>query len=249
MRAWMLLAGALMMTASMPAWASNAPEPAMAAGHAPEAHGADTGHEHGDHGHSGPPGEINWFKGFLGTSDEREPGLLWRPSSMPPPFAATIINFGVFAYILVRYGKKPLQEALTTRKKAIMRDIEAARQMKDDAAKRLALYEERLQHIDDEIERIRKEFREQGERERERIICDAEEKRDRMIKDAEFLIEQEAKQMRIDLRHETVHAAVAAAQQMLETRVSADDHDRLAKDYLGALAQAKGLGVTKGGQA
>lgn len=206
------------------------------------------GHRDGDaHGHDGP-GEINWYYGLLMGLEGAEPGLLFRPSDMPPPFLATIINFIVFGYVIVRFGRKPLQEALKERKRTIMKDIDAATKMKNDAQARLSKYENKLQHIDDEIERIKRDFREQGEREKERIIADAKEKRDRMLKDAQFMIDQEVKQMRNELLQETVEAAIKAAEEVLTTKVAASDHDRLAEDYIKQMSSS-GLSLTKGGSA
>ena len=191
---------------------------------------------------------MNWFYGFLGKDAEAEPSLLWRKPDMPPPFLANIINFILFAYVVVRFGKKPLQEGLKNRKQTIMKDIDAATKMKDEAAKRLEKYENKLKHIDDEIERIKKDFREQGERDKERILAEAREKRDRMLKDAQFMIEQEVKQMRTHLMQETVEAAMKAAEELLTSKVSASDHDQMAEDYLKQLSTS-GMGITKGGSA
>jgi F-type H+-transporting ATPase subunit b len=221
------------------------------AGHAPGAaeHGERaSGAKHG-RDENAPPGEINWFYGFLGTSKDKEPSLLWRKPEMAPPFAANLVNFALFAYILVRLGKKPLQEALAKRKETILRDMEAAQKMKQDAEKRLGVYEDKLRHIQDEVERIRKDFREQGERDRERILREAQEKRDRMLRDARFMIEQESKQLRLELMRETVDAATAAAETILRDKVSAADQARLAEAYLGELAASRGLAPTKGGSA
>ncbi len=230
-------------------------EPAPAGEHAaaPEhgqgAHGQAEHAEGAHEGHNAPPTPMNWFYGFLGTDEKAEPSLLWRKPEMPPPFLANLINFAVFAYVIVRFGKKPLQEALAARKKTITQDIDAATRMKDEAAKRLAQYEDRLKHIDQEIERIKKDFREQGERDKERILADAKDKRERMLKDAQFMVEQEAKQLRLDLVHETVEAAIQAAEQILVQKVTSSDQDRVAEEFLKQVASSRGLGVSKGGRA
>ena len=228
------------------------PHGATQPAHGTGAHGEGEGQKgHGGEAHSnnGPPQPMNWIYGFLGKDDKAEPSLLWRKSDMPPPFLANLINFAIFAFVIVRFGKKPLQDALVNRKKAIMQDIDAAGKMKDEASKRLQQYEDRLANIDKEIARIQKDFREQGEREKDRILKEAEEKRERMLKDAQFLIEQEAKQLRLDMMRETVETAVAEASKLLAQKVSAADHDRVAEDYLSQLAQSRGIGVSKGGSA
>ena len=60
-----------------------------------------------------------------------------------------------------------------------------------------------------------------------------------MRKDAAFLIEQEVKQVRVELQRETVLAAVAAAEELLKKRITPADQERLAEDYLTQLAVNK----------
>ena len=67
---------------------------------------------------------------------------------------------------------------------------------------------------------------------------EAEEKAARMQKDAAFLLEQEAKQMRLDLQREAVEAALAAAEELLTKRVTPADQERLAEEFL-AVARAE----------
>jgi F-type H+-transporting ATPase subunit b len=221
-----------------------------ALGHDEPATGHDAqGHDaHDAHGGHGGPKDMNWFYGFIGTDAEAEPSLLWRKPDMPPPFLANLINFALFAYVVVRFGRKPLQEGLKNRKQTIMKEIDAATKMRDDASERLAKYEDKLKHIDDEMERIREDFRAQGEREKERILAEAREKKERMLKDAQFMIEQEVKQMRNVLMRDTVEAAIKAAETLLESKVSAADHDRICEDYVKQLSSS-GLTITKGGSA
>jgi F-type H+-transporting ATPase subunit b len=211
-------------------------------------HAAEGGEaEHG--GHDAAPKPINWWHGWIGKKEGVEPSLLWRAPEEDAPFLAALLNFAVFAWVIVKFGKKPMQETLVKRKQDILRDIETAQKMRDAAEARLGQYEDKLEHIDQEIERIRKDFREQGERDKKRIQAEAEEKRDRMLKDAQFLIEQEAKQIRTTLLRETVDAAVLAAEQVLRSKITEQDHDRLAEAFLKQIASAKGATTSKGGAA
>jgi F-type H+-transporting ATPase subunit b len=116
-----------------------------------------------------------------------------------------------------------------------MQGIEEASRMKEDAADRLAGYEEKLEHVDDEIERVKREMKEAGEAERVRVLEEAREKRERLERDARLLIEQELKAARELLLRETVATAVRSAADTLSKQVSAEDHERLAKEYLAAL--------------
>ncbi|HQB45071.1 MAG TPA: ATP synthase F0 subunit B, partial [Polyangiaceae bacterium] len=139
-------------------------------------------------------------------------------------------------------------EALHSRKQALMKEIDAATKMREEASSRLEKYEDKLKRVDEDIERIRDDFRAQGQREKERILAEAKEARDRMLKDAQFMIEQESKQMRNVLMRDTVEAAMKAAEALLQSKMTAADHERLAEEYIRQLSSS-GLTITKGGSA
>ncbi len=205
-------------------------------------HVAGTEGAMGEEGHHAGPGHINWFIGFLGEKEDLKPGqgdLLWRPKGTPAPFGAWIINTAILFYVVGRFSRRPVSDALRKRKTGIMHGIEEASKMKQDAADRLADYEEKLEHISDEIERVKREMREAGEAERARILEEAREKRERVERDARILIEQELKAAREILLHETVSTAVSSASELLGKQLSAEDHDRLAKEYLASLDKVR----------
>src|SRR5690606_35521734 len=103
-------------------------------------------------------------------------------------------------------------------------------------------YELRLEKIEEELERVRREFREAGERERERILADANDRRERMKKDAEFLLSQELKQMRQDLLHETVDQALLGAAELLRAKLTPVEQDRYLEALLLQLPARSGSG-------
>jgi F-type H+-transporting ATPase subunit b len=214
-------------------------------------------HECPGHGPDDPPPHINWWHGILmANSEAAEKGgflnqLLFRyenpknhcdPKNEPPPFLASLINFGVLAFVIYRFGRKPLAEALVARKKAIMADIDQADSLYEDAEQRLADLEEKLENIADKRREIREEFAAQAEAEKKHILAEAEERRARMRRDAEFRIEQELKTVRDELLREAVASAVVAAEELIAKQISAADNDKMAKDYLASIAPALSAG-------
>lgn len=182
--------------------------------------------------------DINWFYGWVGERDNVEPGLLFRPTGMPAPFGVWILNaVALYVFIAVK-AKKPLAEALKGRKANILRGIEDAARMKRDAEKRLAQYDERLANIEEEVERVRKQMREAAEAERARILADAHARRERMEKDAQLLVAQEFAAARDALKAEMVNAALTSAAQAVKARLHAEDHERLADEYLAGITRA-----------
>jgi F-type H+-transporting ATPase subunit b len=192
-----------------------------------------------EHDENGPPPPINWWHGLLGEKAGREPDLLYRAPGEPPPFLASLINFGVLVFIAVRYGRKPLAAALLRRKETITREIAEAQRFRHEAEARLRQYEAKLEKIGEELERVRREFRQQGERDKERIVREANERRERMRKDTELLLAQEGKQMQADLLAEVVNEATRVATELLARRLTLGDHDRFAEAFLMQLRSSK----------
>jgi F-type H+-transporting ATPase subunit b len=209
-------------------------------------HGSAAG-EHGPGAHGGGhgPGEINWMNGFIGESEDAHPSSPWeptlfRPKGTPPPLMAMLINTAILFYILGRVGAPKITTALKRRKTTIMQGMDEAARMKEQAAARLVDYETKLERIDDDIERVKREMREAGEAERARMLADAKEKRARMERDAKLLIEQELKAARETLLRETVRGAVISATDVLSKQVTSADQQRLADEYVKSLAKALG---------
>jgi len=216
--------------AAQPAEAPATAEQPGAAAHP----GAAAAHEHAEESEG-----INWYYGFIAEKEGAKPSVLWRPKGMEPPLFAEVFDALILYWLVFKIARKPLADALKKRKSAIMHGMQEAGKMRDDAAARLAQYEEKLKHVDDEIERVKKEMREAGESERERILAEAKDKRERMEHDARVLIEQELKAARETLLRETVRGAVRSAQDLLAKQVTSADQQRLADDYIDGVKRAE----------
>jgi F0F1-type ATP synthase membrane subunit b/b' len=180
-------------------------------------------------------GQINWYKGMIGEKAGVPANLFWRPPGMPVPFAAQVFNFTLLFGAAYVFGKNRVRAALTKRKATILHGIEEASKMRDSAGARLAAYEDRLEHIDSEVERVTGQMREAGVAERARILSEAGEKRERLKREAETLIEHELKATREHLYRETVRAAMLSAQQVLTQTVTIADQQRVAREYMDTL--------------
>jgi F-type H+-transporting ATPase subunit b len=230
----------------------------------PEEHGGHGEHCPG-HGPDDPPPPPNWWRGLLMVHNERAQSpsvvnqLFFRyentndpcdPKNQPPPFLASVLNVGILALILYRFGRKPLAEALVKRKAAIMGEIDIATRLKEDARIRLREYEEKFERMEETLEQIHREYGAQAEQENKHLLVEAEERRVRMRRDAEFLIEQELKSARAELLEEAVANAVIAAEKLLAAKMGPSDLDRLADDYLGVVGSAlSGKGKAAGASA
>jgi F-type H+-transporting ATPase subunit b len=241
------------------------PRPGGKAPERPKAHAEDHGsaahkpdHCPG-HGPMDSPGRFNFGRGLLGIDNEKAPPALedshaitwapslWRyenkndacdPRNEPPPFLANLINFGVLVFLLVRFGRKPITDALRKRKESIMHEIDVATELKRDAKRRLKELKKKFTTLTETQDELTAEYAAQAEVEKSRVLAEAEERRVRMRRDAEFRIEQELKTARVELLNEAVISAVSAAEELLKRRVAPPDLDRVNDDYVASIAKA-----------
>jgi F-type H+-transporting ATPase subunit b len=225
--------------------------PAATAPHGEAAHAAGApAHEGGEHGaahegaHDPAPfnfADINRFNQEKQAEAKGEGGEHNKPVT---PFIYLIINaailFGAYYYL----GKKPVSDGLAARRATVARELDEAAKVKGEAEERLADYKKRLAEMDKELQIIREEIITSGEKERDRIVKDAEEKAERMRKDAQFLLEQELKQLRNELIRHAVDIASTAAEEVLKSKLTQADHDRVADEFLAQLSAAKPVGAS-----
>ena len=150
------------------------------------------------------------------------------------------MNFFVLIGLFVFLFKDKLKSFLKERRAAIEVELNEAARLRAEAEAKHKEYSERMAKLDQELAQIKREMIAAGEKERDRIVADAEEKASRMRKEAEFIIEQQMKQLREDLKRETGDAAIEAAEQLLVKATTSFDQQRLAQEYLAAMQKGSG---------
>ncbi len=225
---------------------------APAGAHEPAgAHGAASAHEGGHGGGHHDPAPFNFAdvprfqqeKEMAARGDKDAHG---NPVVPVTPYAYLLINAGILFFIYYKAGKKPVADGLQARHDSIAKELIEAAKIKADAEAKAKAYDEKLAQLGTELEQIKADIIKAGEADRARIVKEAEEKAERMKKDAQFLLDQELKQLRNDMLAYTADAAIAAAEAVLKSKVSAADHERLAAEYLDEVAGKKKSAATGG---
>lgn len=152
--------------------------------------------------------------------------------------SGSFVNFAIWLAILVFGARAPLSEMLRNRRASVVEGMEEAKRVKEEAEAKYKEYSERIENLDAELERLREEMRRAGMEERDRIVADASKRAEKMRAEARFLIEQQMKDLRVELTREAVEAAVAAAEESLRKATSQQDQERLAQEYLGTIKSA-----------
>lgn len=142
---------------------------------------------------------INWW--HLGAAYKDAPALGWLT-----------ITFVLFVYGVSRAIKKPLSSYLATRSKDIKQQIEEGRLAKIESEKKLLLYDEKLQSLGQEIEKMKASFIEQAhaeKRERERL---AKEMEGRILRDTDDTIRANIERSKNRLAEEVINRAISLAE-------------------------------------
>lgn len=154
-----------------------------------------------------------------------------------------IIDFIVFVAILYFLARKPVAAFLEKRHENAKAEMGAASAARDRAKERIDKYEGLLAGLEDEIARIRGEFKADGERQREKILADALRTSDKLKADTELRIRQETAQARQDLEHEITEAVVTKAEEKLRKQMTPDKQHQLIKAYIQQLENLKELKI------
>ncbi len=144
------------------------------------------------------------------------------------------INFGIIAFLLVKFGKKPLMDFLHKRKESLARDIEILEEKKEKAS--LSIKEARLRleasraHFDEIKDRIVR----RGVRQRQKILDEARAQSVTMMESARRRVESAMRDAKNSFRSELVDAAFDLAMEKIPDKITKEDNHKLLLQYLDA---------------
>jgi len=199
-----------------------------------------------DSGHHGVARGL--LRGLVAVTLIAAPAVVWAAGggggggeSSGPGFWASwivqMINFGIFAGIVVYFIKGPGARYFSDRREEMLADLKEARRLREEAEARLEEYNAKLDAFEGEKQDLLDQYHEQGEREKERIIEEAKQQVEKMREDAERTIEQETRKAVAELERRAVDLAVDMAEDVLSERLDDDQQDALLDRYVGELSE------------
>ncbi len=148
------------------------------------------------------------------------PGLeLWK--------FVNLALFIAFAFYLHHRFGRPLREALKARREGIKRDLELAREERDQALAKLAEVEARFSGLDEEVAALNEKARLEGETEKRRIAEATDLEIAKIREQAKREIESAAKTAKHDLRRFAAEESVRLAEEIIVNEIGPDDDARL----------------------
>lgn len=148
-----------------------------------------------------------------------------------PTFVIQIINFSLFALVLIVFLLKPLQKVIDERRKKIENDFEEAKEAKESAIQIKKDYEAKLKEADITTAEIIANAATSAENTKKEIIAEANAQADRLRKRTELETEDMKKRAYQDINKEIGSLAVTMASKILETSLEAPVHSELIEKF------------------
>lgn len=149
-----------------------------------------------------------------------------------PLLAAQVVSFLVALFILWRFFWGPLTQMIEKRRSAIAKDIEDARQGREDAESLKHQYEQHLLRSDQTAKNILHAAIDEGHVAKEDILKAAREQAAAFLANAKDEITFEKDLAMKDLRKETVDLAVLIAEKILKQAVDEGTRRRMLDEFI-----------------
>ena len=146
--------------------------------------------------------------------------LAGNPFDPKDPYFFIGIAFLIFVGIVIWKGGKSIVGSLDARSDKIRAELQEAQRLREEAQHLLADYKRRQREAADEAEGIIRQAEEEAKRLREKAAKDLDETLARREQQAMDRIAQGEAQAEADVRNLAVDLALAATQQVLETKLT-----------------------------
>ena len=157
-----------------------------------------------------------------------------------PGFEAwKILNLLLFVGLMVYLLRRPVSEALRSRREGIRRDLMRAQEERDAALAKLQEVDARLARLDEEVAALHAQAQREAAEERQRIERSTVEDTRKLREQAQREIESASKVARQELRRFTAEQTVQLAEGIIRRDLRPEDDRRLMNDYVEDLGGIK----------
>ena len=154
-------------------------------------------------------------------------------------FAYRTVAVVIVAVILLKLLRKPTANFLNSRREEIQRLLAELEAKTSEARSEYSRVQVRLASLEEDTRKIVDELIAEGEAEREKIIEAAHREADYIKQQAQIAIQQEIQAARDSLKDEVADLSVAAAQDIIEKKMRAEDQQRLVREFMTKVVEAK----------
>lgn len=150
----------------------------------------------------------------------------------PLTVLATMINFGIFYFIMRKILFKPVTEAISSREDDIKGRIKRAEEIEKQSEAIKLQNEERLNNARDEGKLIIEDLRHKAEKTADDIIIKAKAEAEFILERARTDAEREREKAEDEIKSQAINLALLLSSKALENTIDESEHRRLIKDFI-----------------
>ena len=150
------------------------------------------------------------------------------------------VNFGILAFLFIKYARKPLVNFLKGESSKIAEDLDSIDEQLKKARSALSIEEEKFSGTEQRMRKIREDIIELGHSEKEKIIENAKQTADKMIEDTKRKSEYKLEEAKKMLGTEVMDIAISVAKEKIQKEISPEDDEALFNQFLSNLDSIKG---------
>jgi F-type H+-transporting ATPase subunit b len=149
------------------------------------------------------------------------------------------LNLAIFLAVAIYILRRPISEALGTRREAIKQELVQAREQKAQALAKLAEAESLLSRLDADVRAIQEHAHQEAESERQRVAAATTAEVEKLKQQAEREIQTADKVARKALREFFAKRSVELARETVRSRMRPEDDRHLMEESIGELRRAR----------
>ena len=153
---------------------------------------------------------------------------------------ATVVVFLGLLFVLGKWAWKPIVTQLRQREERVAETVRRAEQREQKAEGLLKEYQQRLDNVAAEAQRLLAQAHDDSAEERKQVLADAREEAAKSLRQAGEDIARAKQEALRDLHQETAQLAVDIAGRALGRNVPKADHSRLVQDCLEEVRKREG---------
>lgn len=142
-----------------------------------------------------------------------------------------LVNFTIFAAVLIYLLRKPASQFFKERAQQILHALNQAGQERETAKTKLQEIESRLNRLGDEIEQIKANAAKEAAAEQQRINASTDMELEKLRAFAQREIESAMNAARQELKAFAATQAVEMARHLIQRNITDDDHHRLIEQF------------------
>jgi len=183
--------------------------------------------------------DFNYLLAAAGAEGAEATGLAERFGLNLGHISIQVLSFAILAFVLYKFGFKPVLATLEERQAEIQKGLDYAREMEAKHAEAEEERERRLKEASKEAQDIVAEARRAAEDRIAKAAQDATRQAEDIVRRGERQIEADRRNMLAEAREEIARLVVETTSKVLSRELSSEERDRFAATAAEALAEER----------